>query len=134
MIGKEIFKDVPVLTEENCEQVLSHWGDNAKHYYEELKDCAEVLKKKYNDIVTGLWFVDEIDMDGGAYFIGRTKEELTDADLRGRIHTDIFMFTAHAFLYVINNNSIKRLRTLPIDDWKRHEAIYAVYDSERGVE
>lgn len=135
MTGKEILKDVPVLTDENCEDVLRVYEKQyRKAYFEELKDCVEVLKKKYKGVVNGLWYVNEIDFDGGPYFIGRTQTEVVDADLRGNIHSDIFAFTGHAYLYVMDNNSTKRLRTLPIDEWKNNDYIYAVYDSERGVE
>lgn len=133
MSGLEIFKDVPALTEENCEQVLVVYENQyRKAYYNDLMDCVEVLKKKYKDIVTGLWYCQETDIDGGAYFIFRSADNVTDQDLDD-IHSDILPFAAYAYLYRITETDTQRVRMLPIDEWKADDYIYAVYDSERGI-
>lgn len=133
MTGKEIFKDAALLTEQNCEQVLPYDKSLRKEYYKNLQACVDVLKTKYKDVITGLWYIDVPAGDGGTQFVYRIKEEISDVHVRNRIHSDIFKFTSHELCFYVTDNSTEDLRCIPIDEWVFNGWIYALYDAERGA-
>lgn len=133
MKGKEIFKNCEVLTEDNSGQVLPYKEENRSAYFSDLRICAEVLVKKYKDIITGLWYIRVPARDGGTQFVFRTKDELTDLQLRNRIHMDIIEFTGHEMCYQITDDSTEGLNSVPISEWVEEGSIYALLDTERGI-
>lgn len=132
MNGKEIFKDTPLLTEEKLDEAFFFF-DNRKKYFDELKDCVDVLKVKYKDVVTGLWYIGIPSVDGGTQFVFRMKEEITDMLYRNRLHADIYEFTGHEMCYYITDDSIEDLNSIPIDEWIDNGSVYALFDEERGI-
>lgn len=130
-VGVEFLKNVPFLTRENCESVLPYKNEGANEdYFEDLQKCASVLKKKYGGDVNGMWFIRVPSVDGGVQVILRTKEAFDTA--RGRqLAGDVFDFACHEMKYVITNDSVDGLNSVPASEWVADGQIFAVFDSER---
>lgn len=129
--GVEIFKNVPFLTKENFESVLPYNSEGAnERYFEDLQQCASVLKEKYNGRVNGLWFIRVPAVDGGVQTIVRTTEKF-EAVERNTLAADVFDFCCDELGYIIQNDSTDGLRSVPIDEWVEEGQVFAVFDLER---
>lgn len=135
MKGNEIFKNVPVLGEENFEQLLPdelHGSKlNKAKYFEEIKACSRVLRKKYAGIVSGLWVSNILSDDGGIIGFVRTTKEIGDGKFE--LHGDIGDFLHHEYLWRFTDSNTELIDDMPVEEWAENGNILAILDTERGV-
>ena len=128
---QELLREAPFLTIENYETVLPYKNDGANQkYYEDLQSCASFLRRKYGNDVNGLWFIRVPSVDGGVQIIIRTKEAFDHAR-SGLLAVDVFSFTCHEMEYVITNDSVDGLRSIPIDEWLANGEVFTIFDYKR---
>lgn len=135
MKGNEIFKSVPVLGEENFEQLLPdelHGSKlNKAKYFEEIKACSRVLRKKYAGIVSGLWVSNILSDEGGIIGFVRTTKEIGDGKFE--LHGDIGDFLHHEYLWRFTDSNTELIDDMPVEEWAENGNILAILDTERGV-
>lgn len=130
-IGIEILKHVPYLTRENCKTVLPYeYEEQNEDYFKDLQTITDILKKKYNGEVNGLWFIRVPSVDGGIQTITRTKTRF-DTMRRIQLAGDIGDYCREEMGYTITNDSVENLRSIPIEEWIADGQVFAVFDTER---
>lgn len=129
--GLNLLRNVPFLIENNYESVLPYKNEGANEkYFEDLQSCATILKKKYQGEVNGLWVIRVPSVDGGVQTIVRT---VTPFETRKKIQlsADVFDYCCDELGYIITNDSIDGLNSIPIEEWIADGQVFAVFDSER---
>ena len=135
MKGNEVFKKAVVLTEENFEQLLPDEVHGSKFnkakYFEEIKACVRVLKKKYAGIVNGLWISNILADDGGIIGFVRTTKDVGSGKFE--LHGDIGDFLHHEYLWRFTDANTELIDDMPVEEWAENGNILTILDTERGV-